>query len=44
MLDMLQRKIDTHDREWFITVAGHKNSYVMLTEPEDPAEWTRVEV
>ena len=44
MFDMLKRKIETNDQGWFIIVAGHENSYVMVTEPKESSEWTRYEV
>lgn len=39
-LDMVQRKIDTHDQAWF----SLKHVFVSLTEPEDPSEWKRFEL
>jgi hypothetical protein len=43
-LDMVQRKIDTHDQAWFTRDVEGKRKFAVLTEPADPAEWTRYEV
>jgi hypothetical protein len=43
-LDIVKRKIDTHDQAWFTLDVEGKRKFVVLTEPEDPAEWTRYEV
>jgi hypothetical protein len=43
-LGMVQRKIDTHDQAWFTRDVEGKRKYVVFTEPENPAEWTKYEV
>jgi hypothetical protein len=43
-LDMVQGKIDTHDQAWFTRDVEGKRKYVVFTEPENPAEWTKYEV
>ena len=43
-LDIVKRKIDTHDQAWFTRDVAGKPKFVVLTEPEDLADWKTYEV